>query len=124
MYVSDSDHALLKESVVQFGPIIEKIFGHAPGITTSAIYMGGWATYFPWHQEDLDLAAANFLIEGAPKVWYSIPSSSVKAFRNFARKHFGREFSECPTYARHKEILIDPRLLEEEGIVVQRMVNI
>ena len=97
MYVSDADHALLKESIVQFGSIIGQIFGHEPGIARSA-YIWEDERSLSRHQDDLDLAAANFLIEGVPKFWYSIPSSSIKAFRNFARKHFGRELCECPNY--------------------------
>ena len=46
-----------------------------PGITSSMLYFGTYASTFPWHTEDADLPSVNYMHQGAAKIWFSIPAS-------------------------------------------------
>jgi len=87
-----------------------------PGITTSMLYFGCYGSSFPWHTEDCDLPSVNFLHQGSPKIWYTIPASESKSFENFAKKKFPQFFKCCPVFMRHKSTHIDPKLVIQNGI--------
>lgn len=48
------------------------------GVTEPYCYIGCWKAFFSWHKEDLDLAAINYIHEGASKVWYSIAKADAE----------------------------------------------
>lgn len=44
-----------------------------PGIHTTYLYAGTPGTVFCWHLEDYHLYSANYQLDGAKKVWYTVP---------------------------------------------------
>lgn len=93
------------------------------GVNKPYIYVGGWKTMFGWHKEDLDLYSINYLHCGAPKYWYSIDLDSSEAFEKFVKKSFPDRFEKCSEYLRHKNTLIHPVVLRNNGIKIRKMVQ-
>mmetsp|Transcript_16713 Transcript_16713/g.14628 ORF Transcript_16713/g.14628 Transcript_16713/m.14628 type:complete len:403 (+) Transcript_16713:31-1239(+) len=93
------------------------------GVTLPYLYFGGWKTMFGWHKEDMDLYSINFLHLGATKFWYSIDVDSNQAFEEFTRKAFSDKFEKCSEYLRHKNTLVNPVVLRNNGIKLRKMVQ-
>lgn len=93
------------------------------GVNMPYIYVGGWKTMFGWHKEDLDLYSINYLHYGAPKFWYSVDLDSSSDFEEFAKKSFPDRFEKCSEYLRHKNTLIHPVVLRNNGIKVRKVVQ-
>lgn len=55
---------------------------HYSGIHTPYIYFGTPGTLFTWHLEDWLLPSANYLLAGAPKLWYVVPATSLGGFED------------------------------------------
>ena len=62
------------------------------GVTEPYCYIGAWKAFFSWHKEDLDLAALNYIHEGASKLWYSIAQDDGHIIEEEARAHFKSQF--------------------------------
>ena len=69
--------SLLRASLLRFSPLI-------PGVNYPMTYVGARNTFFCWHVEDNHLYATNYLVAGAPKVWYGVPPSHVTQVREMA----------------------------------------
>ena len=57
-----------------------------PGLTKPYIYVGTALSAFAWHTEDHHLYSINYHHFGAPKIWYTIPSSMASLFEEAALK--------------------------------------
>jgi hypothetical protein len=68
------------------------------GYTTSMLYVGMPGSTFALHSEDQNFYSCNYLIAGAPKVWYSIPSSYYCAVIAEIKRIFAKEalVKSCP----------------------------
>lgn len=93
-------------------------------------------TLFCWHQEgipltvlrlamrclDASLYSLNFNHGPSNKIWFFIPPMYADAFEELCEKRFGR--GACDNFLRHKEHLVNPRVLRANNIpfyaVVQR----
>ena len=94
-----------------------------PGVTSPYLYFGMWRALFAWHTEDLDLYSVNYLHFGAPKTWYTVPPEHRKRFEIVAQGLCPELFRTCPEFFRHKEILLSPQLLRQQGIPLVRVVQ-
>lgn len=94
-----------------------------PGVNESYLYAGLWKSPFAWHLEDKDLYSINYIHFGSPKQWYSIPQSHEKQFLNFVKQEFNQEFKNCSEFLRHKQVLISPKTLKDNGIPVNKIVH-
>ncbi|XP_001944412.2 probable lysine-specific demethylase 4B [Acyrthosiphon pisum] len=92
-----------------YGNIIE-------GVNTAYLYFGMWKSLFAWHTEDMDLYSINYLHEGYPKIWYSIPPENGHAFERLANRFFPTEAEKCPAFLRHKATMISPNILKQNAI--------
>jgi jumonji domain-containing protein 2 len=93
------------------------------GVNMPYLYVGGWKTMFGWHKEDLDLYSINFLHLGAPKYWYCIDVDSSEDFEKFTQKWFRDKFEKCTEYLRHKNTLVHPVVLKNNGIKLRKIVQ-
>ena len=93
------------------------------GVNSAYLYFGMWRSLFAWHTEDLDLYSVNYLHFGAPKFWYAIAPEDRERFEILAQGMVPEMWRACPEFLRHKELLISPTLLEQNGIPFTRMVQ-
>lgn len=123
MSLMTRDNDLLRAMVPQLEQFADGII---PGVTTPLLYIGARHTSFFLHSEDVNLASCNYLIAGAPKIWYCVPSeyySKVVSLIATSAKRTGI-FKTCQQAPMHKQLLITPEHLHAQGIptsvVVQR----
>ena len=93
------------------------------GVNSSYLYFGMWRSLFAWHTEDCDLYSVNYLHYGAPKFWYAIAPEDRERFEILAQGMVPEMWRNCPEFLRHKELLISPTLLEQNGIPFTRMMQ-
>ena len=93
------------------------------GVNSSYLYFGMWRALFAWHTEDMDLYSVNYLHYGAPKFWYAIAPEDRERFEILAQGMVPEMWRACPEFLRHKELLISPTLLEQNGIPFTRMMQ-
>lgn len=75
---------------------------------------------FGWHKEDMDLYSINFLHAGHPKFWYSVDLRDNEKFESYVSSKFADEHRECKEFIRHKNTLIHPRNLIQQGIRMRK----
>jgi jumonji domain-containing protein 2 len=93
------------------------------GVNSSYLYFGMWRALFAWHTEDCDLYSVNYLHYGAPKFWYAVAPEDRERFEILAQGMVPEMWRACPEFLRHKELLISPTLLEQNGIPFTRMMQ-
>lgn len=71
-------------------------------------------TFFAFHLEDGDLDSINYLHSGKPKVWYIVPGEEEKKLAHLVQEKFPE--SDCDLYIRHKNVMVPPSVLRENGI--------
>ena len=80
-------------------------------------------TFFCWHVEDNHLYATNYVVSGAPKVWYGVPSSSMEAMEQVWKAVFPTLFSRHPDLYYWKTCIFSPFVLQAFGVKVFRAVH-
>ena len=95
------------------------------GYTTSNLYVGAAGTSFQLHAEDMNLGSVNFLLAGAPKVWYGVPGAYYRRVVDLVARLFPTMplVRTCPQAVMHKQCLIHPDELRAHGIPVSRVVQ-
>ena len=91
-----------------------------PGVSSAYLYFGMWRSLFAWHTEDADLYSLNYLHFGAPKFWYSIAPEHRKRFEILLQGTFPELSRSCTEFLRHKELLVSPTILQQNGIPFYR----
>ncbi|XP_060856968.1 lysine-specific demethylase 4A-like isoform X2 [Metopolophium dirhodum] len=86
------------------------------GVNTAYLYFGMWKSLFAWHTEDMDLYSINYIHEGYPKTWYTIPPEHGHHFEKLANRLFSTEASNCSAFLRHKTTIISPNILKQNYI--------
>ncbi|KAL0077977.1 putative jumonji family transcription factor [Phycomyces blakesleeanus] len=94
-----------------------------PGVNTPYLYFGMWKSTFAWHVEDMDLYSINYLHVGAPKQWYSIPTTHSKKFEGVMQNIFFQQHKACHEFLRHKTFIASPKVLAHHAIPVHRCVQ-
>ena len=86
------------------------------------VYLGGRNTFFCWHVEDNLLYATNYVVAGAPKVWYGVPLSHMEAMEAVWKSSFPSLFARNPDLQYWKTSIFSPAVLAAAGIPVFRAV--
>jgi hypothetical protein len=136
-----SDDASKLNEIFEFGllEIFNNHYMSVQGITIPTIFAGSYGCWFPLHFEDLNLYAANYMVEGDPKViilnidiylfilkfkiWYGINSQYAFQVRELIATLFPQDTAEDEEYIRLKMYLIVPEIFKKNQIPYQRIVN-
>ena len=94
--------SLLRASLLRFSPLI-------PGVNYPMTYVGARNTFFCWHVEDNHLPATNYVVSGAPKVWYAVPYSQMAAMEGVWKALFPSLFARHPDLCYWKTCAPVPR---------------
>lgn len=107
--------SLLRTSLLRFSPPI-------PGVNYPMVYIGTRNTFFCWHVEDNLLYATNYVVAGAPKVWYGVPLHAMEAMEAAWRSAFPSLFARYPDLQYWKTSIFSPAVLHAAGVPVFRLV--
>ena len=88
------------------------------GVTAPMLYFGEWKATFGWHVEDMNLFSINFLHFGHPKQWYAVPPAYAERFESTVSSLMPALSRSCPSFLRHKQILVKPSRLQSHGVRV------
>jgi histone demethylase JARID1 len=72
------------------------------------LYLGMLFSSFCWHAEDNFLYSMNYSHFGAPKQWYSVPSSFAQNFEKAAQAALRARFDEDSDLLHHVRSVITP----------------
>ena len=111
----------LKNSLLQFTKNDQD--KQISGITIPWFYYGMIYSTFCWHTEDLYLYSLNYLHQGSPKIWYSIPSDQKEKMDDYIRSKYYAILMKEPDLIHKLTIHINPLELVQNGIKVHRTVQ-
>lgn len=87
------------------------------GVNRAMLIVAGPHTCFFWHDEELQLAAINYMHWGAPKIWIIIHRESITKFREKLNRAFAPfEKSNCPNPMNHKKYMTNLKWLDDNEI--------
>lgn len=90
------------------------------GIQLPYIYIGSPLSSFPFHLEDGNLCAINYLHAGLPKLWYFVSVEDSKKLEDLVQKLWPEH---CTMSIKHRFSLIPPSTLRANGIKFSRIVQ-
>jgi len=93
------------------------------GVTIPWFYFGMLYSTFCWHTEDLYLYSINFLHEGKPKVWYSVPHNQKEKMDIFIKNKYYAILLKQPDLVHYLTVFIDPLELIRNGIEVYKAIQ-
>ena len=108
--------SLLRASLLRYSALI-------PGVNYPMVYLGGRNTFFCWHVEDNHLYATNYVVAGAPKVWYGVPLSHMGALEAAWQASLPKLFDAHPDICYYKTCMFSPHVLAAAGVPVYRAVH-
>lgn len=97
----------VRESII-LGPMM-------PGVNTPYLYFAMPFAAFGLHHEDSNLASLNIHHEGAPRRWYSVPSSNATKLEELVQTNVPKSIY-CDRFIKHKSTLVPPEILRSNGI--------
>lgn len=112
---------LQKNSLFQF--IKDDPETQISGVTIPWFYFGMLYSTFCWHTEDLYLYSMNYLHEGKPKIWYSIPHNQKEKMDNYIKNKYYALLLKQPDLVHYLTVFIDPLELMRNGIEVYKAVQ-
>lgn len=87
------------------------------GVNRAMLVVAGAHTCFFWHNEELELAAINYMHWGAPKIWIIVHRESTAKFREKLNRAFAPfEKSECPNPLNHRKFMTNLKWLDYNEI--------
>ena len=108
--------SLLQASLLRFSPLI-------PGVNYPMTYLGARNTFFCWHVEDNHLYATNYVVAGAPKVWYGVPLSHMGRMEKVWQESLPKLFEAHPDLCYYKTSIFSPQVLAANNVPVYRAVH-
>ncbi len=112
---------VLKNTIMQFTKKDDT--NEISGITIPWFYLGMLYSTFCWHTEDLYLYSLNYMYEGSPKIWYSIPIDQKEKMDEYIKNKFYVTLMRQPDLIHRLIVHINPLELLANGIKVHRIVQ-
>jgi hypothetical protein len=112
-----------KNSLLQFSAIEGGENDLISGIQVPWFYFGNIFSTFCWHTEDLYLYSLNYLHEGSPKIWYSIPHDQKEKMDSYIKKRYYATLLQQPDLIHRLTVHINPLELINNGIKVYRTIQ-
>lgn len=94
------------------------------GVHTPYLYVGMYGSLFCFHVEDADLYGINYLHMGAPKTWYTIPTSARGRFDALCQRLYPAHYDSCKQFMRHKQGLVSLDVLRKHNIPYGRVTQL
>ncbi|OQR74168.1 jumonji/arid domain-containing protein-like [Tropilaelaps mercedesae] len=94
--------------------------GGVSGVTIPTLHVSMLFTALPWYRDPHNVNWLDYLHSGAPKIWYSVPSSQADRFHRVVSRlapHVHQSDVGVPSDA----CLIPPRMLLDRGVPLQKM---
>lgn len=107
------------------GSILSHVKVGINGINVPWLYFGSLFTTFCWHNEDNYLYSINYHHTGAPKLWYGVPGNKKDAdgLERVFKNYLAMKLREVPDLLHHITTMISPRLLQQSGVPVYRILQ-
>jgi len=92
-----------------------------PGVSSPWLYVGMCYGAFCWHVEDLWMYSCNYMHEGSPKTWYTVPGAAAARFERAARALLPSLFARAPDLLFQLVAMLSPSDLKASGVPVYRV---
>lgn len=92
-----------------------------PGVSSPWLYVGMCYGAFCWHVEDLWMYSCNYMHEGSPKTWYTVPGLAAARFERAARALLPSLFARAPDLLFQLVAMLSPSDLKASGVPVYRL---
>ena len=92
-----------------------------PGVSSPWLYVGMCYGAFCWHVEDLWMYSCNYMHEGSPKTWYTVPGVAAARFERAARALLPSLFARAPDLLFQLVAMLSPSDLKASGVPVYRL---
>ena len=92
-----------------------------PGVSSPWLYVGMCYGAFCWHVEDLWMYSCNYMHEGSPKTWYTVPGVAAARFERAARALLPSLFARAPDLLFQLVAMLSPGDLKASGVPVYRL---
>lgn len=111
----------MSDSLLQFTK--KESSNQISGITVPWFYYGMLYSTFCWHTEDLYLYSLNYLHNGAPKIWYSVPHDQKAKVDEYIKTKYYATLIKNPDLIHRLTVHISPLELAVNGIKVYRTIQ-
>ena len=91
------------------------------GVSSPWLYVGMCYGAFCWHVEDLWMYSCNYMHEGSPKTWYTVPGVAAARFERAARALLPSLFARAPDLLFQLVAMLSPSDLKASGVPVYRL---
>lgn len=71
----------------------------------------------------MDLSSINYMHFGKAKHWYGIPENQSDKFEAYMQKTFSIFYKTCPEFLRHKNFIVNPEILINNGITIYKCIQ-
>jgi len=119
--LTDSDQDLL--NLAYLPNILTGFHEEIHDVSLPRLSVGMWKTTSCWQVEDMDLFALRYLHYGKPTTHYSVPPEYGFKLEQLAHKLFPAMTKDCFNFLRHKNMMINPKLLLANNIPVIKLVQ-
>ena len=101
--------------------LLRHLTSGVPGVSSPWLYVGMCYGAFCWHVEDLWMYSCNYMHEGAPKTWYTVPGAAAARFERAARALLPSLFARAPDLLFQLVAMLSPSDLKASGVPVYRV---
>jgi len=110
--------------------LLSLVDDNIPGVNTPMLYVGILFAHFCWHYEDNALFSINYMHEGSPKIWYTVPGEHSGGLEAAVKEAFSSHpdrqhpmMKDTEKLLMRKTVMCAPSVLMARGVPVYRCVQ-